>query len=85
MAGTRVTTTGRITTDGRLELDRPLCLPPGRVTVTMEQTEDSPREHLSIAEVLAWIKARQAERGFTGRSCEELDRELAALRDEWDA
>ena len=71
-----------VTPEGTLQLADKLPLPPGKVRITVEPLQD--RQGLGVLEVLARVHAAQAERGFKGRSKEEIDADVRALRDEWD-
>ncbi|MCC6124212.1 MAG: hypothetical protein IT426_04575 [Pirellulales bacterium] len=70
--------------DGTLELDRKLPLPPGRVEITVapitvEIEKTSARQALD-----AILDARKSQTVAGGRSQEEIDTDLQAMRDEWD-
>ena len=73
---------GTLQADGTLVLDQRPDLPPGRVRVTV-QSADSPEGAANDAvTVLQRIHAAQARRGHVPRSVEEIDADLADLRDD---
>jgi hypothetical protein len=79
----QATLTGTLKPDGTLELDQKPSLPAGRVRVTLVLEEIAPtqwKEHLS--QVLARIDRERLERGEKGRTREEIDASVTALRDE---
>jgi hypothetical protein len=69
---------GTLRADGTLVLDEKPDLPPGRVRVTMQPAEQPP----DVIEVLRRIHAEQAARGHVPRSREEIDADIAAMREE---
>ena len=82
MSGSTIILEGRVTPEGTLELAEKLTLPPGPVRVVVEELPSIERP--DVMEVLARIHRGQAERGFRGRTKEEVDADVAALRDEWE-
>src|SRR5205823_10521765 len=75
---------GTLKPDGTLELDEKPNLPPGRVQVAI-QTEAPPTPAAQgWWGVLQKIWAEQAATGHRGRTREEIDAEINALRDEWE-
>jgi hypothetical protein len=75
---TPVEVQGTLRPDGTLILDRRPDLPPGRVRITMQPLDDS----TDVIEVLRRIHAEQAASGHVPRSREEIDADIAAMRDE---
>src|SRR5690348_1767597 len=73
-----------VTPEGTLELPEKLCLPPGRVRLTLEQLPSASTDKLGVLEVLEQIRKAQKERGFAGRTKEEIDADVNALREEWE-
>jgi hypothetical protein len=69
---------GNLRADGTLVLDTNPNLPPGRVRVRIQQAE----EGIDVIEVLRRIRADQAARGHIPRSREEVDADIAAMRQE---
>ena len=79
---TAVTMHGTLTPDGRLEIDQPVALPPGEVRVTIEALTSRPKR--DVMEVLEEIWAVRKEKGLQGRSAEQVDADINAMRDEWE-
>ena len=72
---------GWIRQDGNLEVDEKPNLPPGPVYVTVQPAAARlPRK--GTLEVLQEIWAAREARGLKGRSAEEIDAEINAMRDE---
>jgi len=69
---------GTLQPDGTLVLDQKPDLPPGRVRVTVQLSE-APAD---VMEVLRRIRAEQAATGHIPRSREEIDADIAAMRQE---
>ena len=69
---------GTLQADGTLLLDEKPNLPPGRVRVTVQPAE----AQTDVIEVLRRIHAEQAARGYVPRSREEIDADIAAMRQE---
>lgn len=82
MAANAIVVQGTLQPDGTLMLDEKPSLPPGRVRVQLEQVASVPKPEAGIIEVLEQIKCNQAARGFKGRTKEEIDADVAALRAE---
>jgi hypothetical protein len=83
MNGPLLTIQGSIMPDGTLELDSKLSLPPGRVQVTVapvtvEKKESGVRQSLD-----AILESRKSQT-VLGRTKQEIDADLQAMRDEWD-
>jgi hypothetical protein len=57
-------------------------LPPGRVKVLVQSANVAERNANDVIAVLERIHAAQALRGYVPRSVEELDADLADMRDE---
>ena len=69
---------GTLQADGTLVLDARPNLPPGRVRVRVQPVE-APAD---VMEVLRRIHAEQAASGHVPRSREEIDADIAAMRQE---
>jgi hypothetical protein len=67
---------GTLRPDGTLVLDTRVNLPPGRVRVSVRPTE----ARADVMEVLGHIRAEQAASDHVPRSREQIDADLAALR-----
>jgi hypothetical protein len=75
---------GTLKPDGTLELAGPVGLPPGPVEVRVTPAPAERPAGESVWEVLDRIHAEQRARGFVGRTREEIDAEINAMRDEWE-
>ena len=75
---------GVVQGDGKLEVPGNIGLKPGPVEVTVRTLAAAPTSG-DWWEALGKIRAEQAARGFVPRSASEIDAELNAMRDEWDA
>lgn len=73
--------TGRVKPDGTLELDQKVPLPPGpvRVTVQAAVSPPGPEETWTALERI-WEQRKAL--GIKGRTREEIDAQIDALRDE---
>jgi hypothetical protein len=71
---------GTLRPDGTLALDARVDLPPGRVLVTVQAAET----RVDVMQVLQGIRADQAASGRVPRSREQIDADLAAMREEDD-
>lgn len=67
--------TATITPDGQLRLDETLGLPPGRVLVRVETLPQPPAARIHVLDLV--------EQNGPGRSREDIDAQIAALRDDW--
>lgn len=83
MSTTSVVVEGTLRSDGTLELAGKPNLPPGRVRVTVETIEPAAPPG-DVWDYLERVRADNLARGFRGRSKEEIDAEINAMRDEWD-
>jgi hypothetical protein len=83
MSAESITIEGTLRPDGTVQLDKPPALPPGRVRVVLQQIETQATGE-GWWDVLGRIREEQRRRGHQGRSKEEIDAEIRALRDEWD-
>lgn len=84
MSENRVTMQGFVRSDGTLELDNKLpALLAGRVSVTLEPLPYS-RETDPFFRMLEDIWAARERTGLPPRSREEVDADLARIRDEFD-
>lgn len=73
--GTTHIATATVTEDGQLRLDERLTLPPGRVVVRVEPLASTPTTRMHVLDVL--------ESNGPGRSKEDIDAQVTALRNEW--
>jgi hypothetical protein len=80
---THVVIGGTLRPDGTLELDARPSLPPGRVRVTVESQSQSPAKR-SLMSVLEEIWAERKALNMPGRTKDEIDAEIKAMRDEWE-
>jgi hypothetical protein len=71
---------GLIQPDGTLQVEEKVNLPPGPVNVTVESAPVAARK--GTLQVLEEIWAEREARGMVGRSPEEIDAEIAAMRGE---
>jgi hypothetical protein len=78
MPGNIVEVEGTLRADGTLELDQKPNLPPGRVRVTVQPVEAP----VDVIDILRRIHAEQAARGHVPRTREEIDADIAAMRQE---
>ena len=79
---TEVIIHGTLRPDGMLEIDQPLALPPGEVRVIVQTLAARPTR--DVMEVLENIWAERKAKGLQGRSGEQVDAEINAMRDEWE-
>ncbi|MBI1916313.1 MAG: hypothetical protein HYS12_16515 [Planctomycetes bacterium] len=80
MSPTQVEVQGTLQPDGTLVLDEKPALPPGRVRVTVQPVLDYTQTPLW--KFFEQLRAEQQARGFVPRSKEEIDADIAALREE---
>ncbi|HYT92973.1 MAG TPA: hypothetical protein VEL76_29920 [Gemmataceae bacterium] len=71
---------GTLQPDGTLVLDEKPSLPPGRVRVTVQPVLDYTQT--PIWKFFEQLRAEQQARGFIPRSREEIDADIAGMRDE---
>ena len=79
---TEVVVHGTLTPDGKLEVDQPVALPAGEVRVTIEALTSQTRRN--AMEVLGEIWADRKKLGMAGRSKEQIDADIHAMRNEWE-
>jgi hypothetical protein len=77
-------TYGVIRADGTLELEQKLAVPPGRVKVRVESMETPVMPTETLVEFVQRSRRELAAAGHKFRTKEEIDAELAEMRDEWD-
>jgi hypothetical protein len=80
MAGNIVEVEGELRADGTLVLDAKPGLPPGRVRVTLQPLVDLTQT--DVWKVLEQIRKEQQASGHVPRSKEEIDADIAAMREE---
>jgi hypothetical protein len=73
---------GTLREDGTLLLDQKPNLPPGRVKVIVQPANVVESDANDVIAVLDRIHAAQALRGHVPRSVEEIDADLADMRDD---
>ena len=73
---------GHIQPDGTLEVAEKVNLPPGPVSVTVQAVPSGPQKR--TLQVLQEIWSQRESLGLAGRSREEIDAEINAMRDEDD-
>lgn len=87
MSVKQIEMTGTVRPDGVLELDGPVALGPGRVTVTVrpvqEQQPELPKDD-PFWQMMRSIWDGQQARGHIPRSAEEIDAEVRESREGWD-
>ena len=79
MSTQQVVVHGRIRPDGTLQVEEKVNLPPGPVNITVEAAAAARKGTLQVLEEI-W--AEREARGIVGRSKEEIDAEINAMRDE---
>jgi len=80
MSSQQVILHGQIQPDGTLQVEEKVNLPPGPVSVTVQSVPDAARKR--TLQVLKEIWAEREARGIVGRSKEEIDAEINAMREE---
>ena len=80
MSTQQVSLHGEIQPDGTLQIEEKIDLPPGPVSVTVEAISTAARRR--TMQVLGEIWAERKTRGIVGRSKEEIDAEIDAMRAE---
>lgn len=71
---------GQIRPDGTLQVEEKVNLPPGPVSVTVQPMTAATRK--PTLQVLQEIWADRTARGLVGRSAEEIDAEINAMRND---
>lgn len=79
----QVVVLGTIRSDGTLELDGKVPIPPGRVQVTIQPTVQ-PSADDPFWRVLEEIWASRSRQGHAARSVEQIDAQMRSLREEWE-
>lgn len=75
---------GTVGPDGSLHLDQKLAVPAGRVRVRVEPLTPPPPPAEGLVEFVDRLRREMAAAGHRFRTQEEIDEDLAELRDEWD-
>ena len=75
---------GTLKPDGTLELNQPVNLPPGEVQVTVRTGMVAPPAGRNVLAVLESIWSERRSQGLKGRSVEQIDADVSAMRDEWE-
>ena len=81
MTPTHLVIEGRVNSDGGLDLDSKLALPPGRVQLIVQPLPELPKDD-PFWQRMQNIWAGQRSRGQMPRGKDEIDAEIQALRDE---
>lgn len=82
---TKATTVeGTIKPDGTLELAQKLALPAGKVRVTVETIADAGQDQPGLAKLFERIRQQQSASKDKGRTREEIDADVNAMRNEWE-
>ncbi len=81
MRSQHVVVAGHIGPDGSLEVKEKVNLPPGPVYITVQTAPPQPLRKGTL-QVLREIWAERGALGRTGRTKEEIDAEIDAMRDE---
>jgi hypothetical protein len=84
MSPAQIVVQGTLKPDGTLELDERPNLPPGRVRVTLVADAPAPGRAEDVWALLDRIRKEREALGLKGRTREEIDADLNAMRDEWD-
>jgi hypothetical protein len=84
VSASQATVQGTLKPDGTLELDEKPNLPHGRVQVTLASISGGAAAEEDIVRVLQRIREEREKLRLTGRSREEVDTDLRALRAEWE-
>ena len=83
MSATSVTVPGIVRSDGTLELEGKVALPPGKVQVTVEALSLTPADH-PFWQLLQGIWAARQQAGLQPRRVEEIEAERRRFREEID-
>ena len=75
---------GTVKSDGTLELNQPVNLPPGDVRVIVQTTTAPSVAGENVLTVLQRIWAERRAKGMRGRSGEEIDADIQSMRNEWE-
>jgi hypothetical protein len=81
MTPTHIVIEGTINSDGTLDLDNKLALPPGRVQLIVQPLPELPKDD-PFWQRMQNISAGQRARGHVPRTKEEIDADIKSLRDE---
>ena len=84
MATTMLETLGTIRTDGTLDLDQRVTIPPGRVKVRLESVERPVQAAQGLVEFVQGLRQQMTDAGHQFRTKEAIDAEMEALRNDWD-
>jgi hypothetical protein len=80
MSTQQVIVHGHIRPDGTLEVDEKVNMPPGPVSVTVQAAAAASRKR--TLQVLEEIWSQREALGLAGRTKEEIDAEINAMRDQ---
>ncbi len=84
MSANNLEVLGTVRADGTLELDSKLNVPPGRVKVRVESLEAPVKPLEGLVEFVQRCRREMEAAGHKFRTKEEIDAEMAELRNDWD-
>ncbi len=85
MATTVVEMLGTVRSDGTLDLDHKVPVPPGRVRVPVEPVESPVPPAQGLVQFVQSLRQEMAAAGHQFRMNEEIDAEIDEMRGEWDS
>jgi hypothetical protein len=84
MHASQVVIEGTLKPDGTLELRQPIDLPPGNVQVIVQTLPMAAHPGEDARIVLQRIWDERKSLGMRGRTKDQIDADIQAMRDEWD-
>ncbi len=85
MATTVLEMLGTVRSDGTLDLDHKVPVPPGRVRVRVEPVESPAPPAQGLVQFVQSLRQEMAAAGHQFRTKEEMDAEIDEMRGEWDS
>ena len=85
MATTVLEMLGTVRSDGTLDLDHKVPVPPGRVRVRVEPVESPAPPAQGLVQFVQSLRQEMAAAGHQFRTNEEIDAEIDEMRGEWDS
>ncbi len=85
MATTVLEMLGTVRSDGTLDLDHKVPVPPGRVRVRVEPVESPAPPAQGLVQFVQSLRQEMAAAGHQFRTKEEIDAEIDEMRGEWDS
>jgi len=85
MATTALEMLGTVRSDGTLDLDHKVPVPPGRVRVRVEPVESPVPPAQGLVQFVQSLRQEMAAAGHQFRTKEEIDAEIDEMRGEWDS